>query len=72
MTKRTAYLISAIAIICGLSYSVYDMHAMANDSTSQILRANGINPWDGQRMEAIRAEAWLKSRPMRSTMEAAR
>ena len=47
MTRRTAYILSAIAIICGLTYSAIDMYRMANDSTSKVLRANGINPWTG-------------------------
>lgn len=47
MTRRTAYIISALAIICGLTYSAIDMYRMANNPTSQTLRANGINPWTG-------------------------
>ena len=39
MTRRTAYIISALAIICGLTYSAIDMYRMASNETSQTLRA---------------------------------
>ena len=51
MSIRTAYIISAIIVLCGLTFGIIDACTIHDTETAKILTGCGINPMNG---------AWLK------------